>query len=59
MFYVSFPMQEAHSGHPSGVGIGGFVQKMNDKVAKKIAEIVGDGITEIAQVQTCCTKEYV
>ena len=50
MYYVSLPMEEVHSGHPTGGGIAGYSQRMNEKVARKIADIVADGITEIEQV---------
>ena len=37
MYYVSLPMEEAHSGHPTGGGMAGLAQRMNEKDAAKIA----------------------
>ena len=31
MYYVSLPMEEAHHGHPTGKGLAGFAQRMNDR----------------------------
>ena len=50
MYYVSLPTEEAHHGHPTGSGVAGFSQRMNEKVAAKLVQIVGEGITEIKQV---------
>ena len=50
MHYVSLPVEKAHSGHPTGGGVAGFAQRINEKVAAKLAEVVADGITEIKQV---------
>ena len=52
MYYVSLPVVEAHSGHPTCGGMAGMAQRMNEKVAAKVAEIVADGITELKQVRT-------
>ena len=42
---------EAHHGHPTGGGVAGFSQRMHEKVATRISEIVGDGITKLTRVQ--------
>ena len=52
MSYVSLPMEEAHTGHPTGGGVAGFSQRVNSQVAARIAEIVAEGITDKSQVQT-------
>lgn len=49
-YFVSLPTEEAHSGHPTGGSIAGLSQRVNEKVAAKIAELVGDGITDIHEV---------
>ena len=46
VYFVSLPTEEAHIGHPTGAGVGGFSQRMNEQVADKIAEIVAEGITD-------------
>ena len=51
MCFISLPTEYAHSGHPTGKGIAGFSQHMNDKVAAKIVEIVADSIIEVTQVR--------
>lgn len=51
VWFISLPSEHAHSGHPTGKGVAGFSQRMNDKVAAKIVEIVAEGITEDIQVQ--------
>ena len=51
MYFVTLPSEECHSGHPTGSGIAGFSQRVNDKVSVKIAELVAEGITEIHDVQ--------
>ena len=51
MYYISLPMEEAHHGHPTGKGVAGFAQRMNDKVA----QIVAEGVTEIKQVRSLST----
>ena len=51
-YFVSLPTESAHHGHPTGGGVAGFSQRMNEKVATKISEIVGDGITDISQVRS-------
>ena len=50
LFYVSVPTEDAHSGHPTGNGVAGFSQRINEKVATKLVQIVGEGIVEIKQV---------
>ena len=55
MYYVSLPMEEAHHGHPTGKGVAGFAQRMNDKVAAKLVQIVAEGVTEIKQVRSLST----
>ena len=52
MSYVSLPMEETHTGHPTGGGVAGFSQRVNSQVAARIAEIVADGITDKSQVRT-------
>ncbi len=52
MYFVSMPMEEAHTGHPTGRGVAGFAQRVNPQVASKIAEIVADGITDKTHVRT-------
>lgn len=52
MWFVSLPSQETHSGHPVGKGEAGFSQRMNGKIAAKIAEIVSQGITDVVQVRS-------
>ena len=39
VYFVSLPTEEAHTGHPTGEGMGGFSQRMNEQVAAKIAEL--------------------
>ncbi len=51
VYFVSLPTEDAHTGHPTGNGVAGFSQKMNEKVAAKIAELVAEGITEIHEVR--------
>lgn len=51
MWFISLPSEDAHSGHPTGKGVAGFSQRMNDKVAAKVVEIVAEGITEVTQVR--------
>ena len=55
MYYVSLPMEEAHHGNPTGKGVAGFAQRMNDKVAAKLVQIVAEGVTEIKQVRSLST----
>ena len=55
-YFVSLPTESAHHGHPTGGGVAGFSQRMNEKVATKISEIVGDGI--ISQVRSLL-RQYV
>jgi len=49
-YFVTLPTEDAHHGHPAGEGVAGFSQRMNEKVATKISEIVADGIIDIPQV---------
>ena len=51
VYFVSLPTEDAHTGHPTGNGVAGFSQRMNEKVAAKIAELVAEGITEIHEVR--------
>ena len=44
--------EDAYHGHPTGEGVAGFSQRMNEKVATKISEIVADGITDIPPVRS-------
>ncbi len=39
LYYISLPTVESHQGHPTGEGVAGFTQRINEKVAQKIAEI--------------------
>ena len=55
MYYISLPTEEAHHGHPTGRGVAGFAQRVNDKVAAKLVQIVAEGITEIKQVSRLYT----
>ena len=55
MYYVSLPMEEAHHGHPTGKRVAGFAQRMNDKVAAELVQIVAEGVTEIKQVRSLST----
>ena len=50
MWFISLPSKDAHSGHPTGKGVAGFSQRINDRVAANIVEIVAEGITEVIQV---------
>ena len=50
--FVTLPTEDAHHGHPTGEGVAGFSQRMNEKVATKISEIIADGITDIPQVRS-------
>lgn len=50
LYYISVPTEDAHHGHPTGDGVAGFSQRMNEKVAEKLVQIVGEGIEEIKQV---------
>ena len=51
-YFVTLPTEDAHHGHPTGGGVEGFSQRMNEKVATKISEIVADGIADIPQVRS-------
>ena len=51
MYFVSLPTDKAHTGHPTGPGVGGFSQRINEQVAAKIAEIVAEGITDKSHVR--------
>ena len=50
LYYISIPTEDAHSGHPTGNSVAGFSQRINEKVAMKLVQIVGEGIVEIKQV---------
>lgn len=52
MYYVSLPTEDSHQGHPTGAGTAGFAQRVNDKVAIKISELVADGVTESDKVRS-------
>ena len=58
MYYVSLPTEDAHQGHPTGAGTAGFAQRVNDKVAIKISELVAEGVTEIHQIRSL-VRHYV
>ena len=51
VYFVSLPTEDAHTGHPTCNGVTGLSQKMNEKVAAKIAELVAEGITEFHDVR--------
>ena len=51
MYYVSLSTEDAHQGHPTGTGTAGFAQRVNDKVAIKISELVA-GVNEIHQIRS-------
>lgn len=51
IYFVSLPTEECHSGHPTGNGVAGFSQRVNEKVSAKISELVAEGITEIHEVR--------
>ena len=50
VYFVSLPTKDSHTGHPTGSGVAGLSQRMNEKIAGNIAELVAEGITEIHQV---------
>lgn len=58
LYYVSLPTTETHQGHPTGGGMAGLTQRMNDKVALKIVELVSEGITDIHTMRTFL-RQYV
>lgn len=58
MYFVTLPAEECHSGHPTGHGVAGFSQKVNEKVAAKISELVAESITEVHDVRRLL-KHYV
>ncbi len=51
LYFVSLPAEECHTGHPTGGGTAGLSKRINEKVAAKITELVGEGITEINNVR--------
>ena len=51
-YFVTLPTEDAHHGHPTGEGVAGFSQRMNEKVATKISEIVADGIIDTPHFQS-------
>ena len=51
-YFISLPTEEAHYGHPTGRGVAGFSQRMHEKVAMRISQIIGDGITDLTQVRS-------
>ena len=52
VWFVSLPIEDAHTGHPTGKGTAGFAKRMDGKVAAKIVDIVTSGITDKAQVRS-------
>ena len=36
MWFVSLPSTDAHTGHPTGKGVAGFSNRIDDRVAAKI-----------------------
>ena len=55
MYYISLPTEEAHHGHLTGKGV---AQRINDKMAAKLVQIVAEGITEIKQVYSPHTHTH-
>ena len=51
VYFVSLPIEAAHTDHHTGDGIAGFSQRMNNKVAAKIVELVAESITEVREVR--------
>ena len=51
-YFVSLPTESAHHGHPTGGGVAGFSQRMNEKVATKIS------ISDISQLRSLL-RQYV
>ena len=50
VYFVSLPTEDAHTGHLTGDGASGFSQRVNEKVAAKISELVAEGITEVQRL---------
>lgn len=56
-YFVSLPMESAHSGHPTGpTAI--FAQKLHPLVSQKILEMVKSGISDTSEIKHCL-KYYV
>jgi len=49
-YFVSLPMESAHSGHPTGLSAI-FVQKLHPLVSQKILEMVKSGITDTSEMK--------
>ena len=49
-YFVSLPLEAAHSGHPTGSS-GGFAQRIHPLLSEKISELVAAGITETNEVR--------
>ena len=50
VYFICLPTEDAHTGHHTGNGVAGFSQRINEKVAAKIADLLAEGITEIHEV---------
>ena len=51
LYFVSLSTEGSHTCHPTGGGVAGFSKRINGRVAAKITEFVGEGITEIHEVR--------
>ena len=56
-YFVSLPMESAHSGHPTG-SAGIFSQKLHPLVSQKILEMIRSGISDTSEIKRCL-KYYV
>ena len=50
VYFVSLPTEDAHTGHYTGNGIAGLSQRMNEKVAAKIAALASVRYRPLKQV---------
>ena len=48
---MSLPTKESHTCHPTGGGVAGFSKRINERVAAKIKELVGEGVIEIHEIR--------
>ncbi len=51
-YFISLPTEETHSCHLTGKGLAGLGQRVHPKVASKISELVGEGITDLVHTYT-------
>ena len=56
-YFVSLPMESAHSGHPTGLS-GIFAQKLHPLISQKILEMVKSGICDTSEIKRSL-KHYV